>query len=305
MKTRREILQYVSTFCGVVLTSPFFCQSGFNCLGQENENKNETKTNTGMMRLGLVTYQWGHDWDLPTLLDSCQKAKLSGVELRVDHRHNVTPKLAGKEREAVKQQFAESGIELVGFGTNFNFHSPEPKTLRANIEGVKEYLLLSKDCGSSGVKVKPDTLPPGVEPNKTIAQIAASLSELGRFAAELNQEVRLEIHGGCSPIPIIKSIIDQVPEKNVGLCWNCNKFDLDNPGLKTNFDSVKERLGQTVHIRDLASKSYPTRELFNLLHSFRYAGWLLIEEGDASLSFDERIRRLSQSAKTFAEWNRH
>ena len=31
------------------------------------------------MKLGLVTYQWGKDWDLPTLISNCEKTGLLGV----------------------------------------------------------------------------------------------------------------------------------------------------------------------------------------------------------------------------------
>ena len=41
------------------------------------------------MRLGLVTYQWGKDWDLPTLIANCVKTGLLGVELRTQHAHCV------------------------------------------------------------------------------------------------------------------------------------------------------------------------------------------------------------------------
>ena len=34
------------------------------------------------MRFGLVTYQWGRDWDLPTLIENCEKTRVLGVELR-------------------------------------------------------------------------------------------------------------------------------------------------------------------------------------------------------------------------------
>ena len=292
MKTRRDFLKQaamISACFGSVRLSPA------SVYAAEEPKK---------MKLGLVTYQWGMDWDVPTLIANCEKARLSGVELRVDHAHAVTPKLSAEERKAVAKRFADSTVTLVSFGTTFEFHSPDPNTLRKNIEGAKEYVLLSKDCGATGIKVRPNALPAEVEKEKTIAQIAQSLSELGRFAAEHGQEIRLEIHGGCAPIPIIKSIIDQAPEKNVGLCWNCNKQDLDDPGLRVNFESVKKRLSGVIHIRDLESQSYPTRELFDLLRNENYGGYLLIEEGDTNLSAEERIRRLKRSTEIFAEWQK-
>ncbi len=292
MYTRRELLKHGLTSAALLSVAPF-------CFGRQTDAKPK-----GNMKLGLVTYNWGADWDLPTLLENCKKAGLSSIELRVEHKHNVSPKLSSEERKKVAAQFKESGIELVGFGTNFEFHSPDVEKVRKNIEGAKEYVLFSKDCGASGIKVKPNDLPKGVEKEKTIAQIAAAMNELSQFAGEHGQEIRLEVHGGCAPIPIMKGIMDQISEKSVGLCWNCNKQDLDAPGLKENFESVRTRLGKTVHIRDLASKSYPTKELFDMLREIGYDGHLLIEEGDTKLSTEERLARLTASAATFAEWSK-
>jgi len=292
MKTRRDFLKQaamLSACIGAVRLSPAMAFA----TGAQAK-----------MKLGLVTYQWGMDWDVPTLIANCTKAGLTGIELRVEHAHNVTPDLSAAERKTIAKRFADSAVTLVSLGTIFEYHSPDPNVLRKNIEGSKEYVLLSKDCGASGIKVRPNQLPKEVENEKTIAQIARSCSEVGRFAANHGQEIRLEVHGGCAPIPIMKAIIDQVPEKNVGLCWNSNPQDLADPGLKANFDSVKKRLSGVTHIRDLASVSYPTRELFNLLRAENYGGYLLIEEGETKLSVEERIRRMKQCAETFAEWQK-
>ena len=39
------------------------------------------------MKFGLVTYLWGRDWDLPTLIANCEQAGCLGVELRTTHAH--------------------------------------------------------------------------------------------------------------------------------------------------------------------------------------------------------------------------
>ncbi len=39
------------------------------------------------MQFGLVTYLWGKDMDLPTLLKNCEASGLLGVELRTEHKH--------------------------------------------------------------------------------------------------------------------------------------------------------------------------------------------------------------------------
>jgi sugar phosphate isomerase/epimerase len=229
------------------------------------------------MRFGFVTYQWGKDWDLATLIANCEKAKLLGVELRTEHAHGVESNLTAQQRQDVKKRFEDSPVTLVGLGTNFCFHHVDPAKLRQDIEGAKEYIKLCHDVGGSGVKVKPNDLPDGVPREKTIEQIGRSLNELARFGADYGQQIRLEIHGSCSPLPVIKQIMDVASHPNVGVCWNCNPEDLAGEGLKHNFNLVKGRFGDTVHVRELNIGDYPYQELINLLTEMGYGGWVLLE----------------------------
>jgi len=230
------------------------------------------------MQLGLVTYQWGADWDLPTLLKNCQATGFAGVELRTTHKHGVEPSLDEAARKEVANRFADSGIELVGLGTTCEYHSPDPAELRRNIEETKSFIRLCHDVGGSGVKVRPNGLPAGVPVDKTLAQIGHALDEVASYGEGYGVEIRLEIHGrGTSEIPNIRKIMDVSKHPGSKLCWNCNSADLDGPGLAANFRSVQDRIG-TVHIHDLIS-SYPWPELFALLKAANFNGWTLLEEG--------------------------
>ena len=228
-------------------------------------------------KFGLVTYLWGRDWDLPTLISNCEKTGILGVELRAEHAHGVESNLTKQQRDEVKNRFADNPVTLVGLGTNFAFHYTDPARLHSDIEGAKEYVKLSYDVGGSGIKVKPNDLPPGVTREKTIEQIGKSLNELGKYAADFNQQIRLEVHGGCSQLPVIKSIMDVADHPNVAVCWNCNDEDLKGLGLEYNFDLVKNRFGDTVHVRELNVGDYPYQELMNLLVKMNYQGWVLLE----------------------------
>ena len=230
------------------------------------------------MKLGLVTYLWGKDWDLPTLIANCEKAGFEGVELRVDHAHKVSAKLTAEERKAVKKQFAASNVAFLGMGCNWDFHHTDPAKVRANIEGAKADVLLSHDCGGTGVKVKPNALPKGVSVEKTCKQIGESLDEVGRYAAKYDLEIRVEVHGSkTSELPIMKQIFDHVTQKNVTVCWNCNSQDLIGDGLEANFNLVKDRLGTTTHVRELNIGDYPYQELMDLFVAMDYQGWILLE----------------------------
>jgi len=230
------------------------------------------------MKLGLVTYQWAKDWDLPTLIANCEKTGFLGVELRTGHAHGVETSLSASERLEVKKRFANSSVTCLGYGANFEYHSPDQAALRKNIDQTKEYIQLCKDIGATGIKVKPNDLPVSVPKEKTIAQIAASLNEVGKFASDLGQLVRVEVHGNLTQeIPNMRAIFEQVTEKNVKMCWNCNDQDLLPPGLEPNFNSVKKWFGDTVHVRELNVGEYPYQELMNLFTGINYDGWILLE----------------------------
>ena len=233
---------------------------------------------TTEMKLGLVTYLWAKDWDLPTLIANCEKTGYLGVELRCDHKHGVETTLSTIERDDVKKHFADSSVTCLGYGANFEYHSPDMAILRWNIDQTKEYIKLCKDIGATGIKVKPNNLPKEVSREKTITQIAASLNEVGQFAKDYGQLVRVEVHGELTQeIPNMKAIFEQVTEKNVKMCWNCNDQDLLPPGLEPNFNSVKNWLGDTVHVREFNVGEYPYQQIINLFTGIKYDGWILLE----------------------------
>ncbi len=250
------------------------------------------------LKFGLCTYQWGADWDLPTLIGNCEKAGVLGVELRVDHKHNVSPKLDASQRRDVKKRFADSPVTFVGFGTNQCFDNPDPVKVKQQIEGAKAFVRLSHDLGGSGVKVKPNDFHPNVPHEKTIEQIGKSLLELGRFAADFGQQIRMEVHGTCCQLPTTKQIIDIADHPNVAVCWNSNPQDLEGKGLEHNFNLVKSRLGATLHIHELNSKTfhYPFQDLIQLLVNANYTGWALLESYTTS---KDPLPMLTEQRKLF------
>jgi sugar phosphate isomerase/epimerase len=285
--TRREFLRGSVAFgAGILAAGPLgraFSRAG---------------TSPSKMKFGFVTYLWGQDWDLPTLTTNCQKTKVGGVELRTQHAHGVEASLDEAQRREVKTRFADSGIVLVGIGTNFDFHHPDSSQLAKNIAGAKDYIRLSHDCGGLGVKVKPNDLPKGVPYEKTIEQIGRSLNELAQFAAEYGQKLRLEVHGGCSLLPTINAILDVATHPNLGICWNCNSQDLEGEGLRYNFNLVRKRFGDTVHIRELNINDYPYPQLIDLLVATDYDGWVLLE---ARTKPEDHVKALGEQRELFEQ----
>jgi sugar phosphate isomerase/epimerase len=245
---------------------------------------------------GLVTYMWGAEWDLPTLLENCKKTNVLGVELRTTHAHKVEPELNDRQRAEVAARFGDSGVTCVGIGSDERLCNPDPARLRQAIEKSKEFVRLSHDIGGSGVKVKPNDFHPNVPPEKTIEQIGKALNELGEYAAGFGQQIRLEVHGKCSELPTIKKIMDVASNDNVFVCWNSNRTDLAGDGLEKNFHLVRPRFGATLHVREFTAPDYPWQDLFHLLVKTRWSGWMLCE---ASAKVPDKVAALAEQRKLF------
>jgi sugar phosphate isomerase/epimerase len=289
--SRREfIIRTTQATTGIFVLNQF--------IGCGNTKTELTKKAGSEMRLGLVTYLWGQDWDLETLIKNCEQSNVLGVELRTTHAHGVEPALSAQERKEVKLRFNDTPVNLVGLGSNENYDSPDPEILKASIEATKEFVKLSHDIGASGVKVKPNSFHDNVPQEQTIEQIGKSLNILGKFSADYNQQIRLEVHGKCSKLPTIKAIMDIADHPNVAVCWNSNDEDLAGRGLEYNFHLVKDRFGDTAHIRELNIGDYPYQQLINLFVEMDYKGWILLE---ARTKPDDRIIAMKEQLAIFKQ----
>ncbi|MFP4091984.1 MAG: TIM barrel protein [Cyclobacteriaceae bacterium] len=251
------------------------------------------------MKLGLVTYLWGKDWNLPTLISNCEQTGLGAVELRIEHAHGVGLELTKQQRAEVKNRFEDSPVMALGMGTNEQYDYPEQERLKKAIADTKAYLHLSQDIGGTGIKVKPNQFHEGVPHEKTLEQIGRSLNEVGKYGADLGQQIRLEVHGnGTQELPNIKKIMEVADHPNVTVCWNCNQEDLIGQGLVHNFNLVKDRFGDTVHVREMNMGDYPYQELMNLLVKMNYGGWILLE---CRTNPEDRLQAIREQDKVWKQ----
>lgn len=229
------------------------------------------------MKLGIVTYNIAADWDLDTAISTCTELGYQGVELRTTHRHGVEVHLSESERADVLKKFEDSPVTLVGLGSAFDYHAPDPEELQKNIADTKQYVLLARDVGTNAIKVRPNAFPEDVSKEKTIEQIGVSLREIGAFAADHGIRIRLEVHGHgtCHP-PYIRQMLDVADHPNVYACWNCNVTDKDESGsIDTHFEMLKDKI-DLVHMHEFYD-DYPYPRFFDLLTESGYSGFCLAE----------------------------
>ena len=233
-------------------------------------------------RFGFTTYQWGKDWDVPTLIANCSKAGVFGVELRTSqsYAHGVELELDARQRREVKKRFEDSPVCLVGIASGERYDSPEEAELDSAIENTKAYIQLSKDIGGSGVRVFPNSFHDGVPREKTIEQIGSALNVVGAFAADYGQEIRLEAHGSAGDLPTIRAIMDHVVQPSVRVKLNSAKRDTTGKGFESQFNLVKDLLGETLHLHNLKDTEFPYQLQMDLLVKMGWSGWQLLEVSD-------------------------
>ncbi len=231
------------------------------------------------MKLGMVTYNMGKDMTVVRLIRLCTASGLAGVELRTTHAHGVEVSLSAPERAEVRRKFEDSGIAIAGLGSAFEFHSNDPDELEKNIQGSIEYAQLAADVGAPGIKVRPNGVPAGEDPEITLERIGKAWGQVAAAAADMGVQVRMEVHGKeeTRSLVNIRKMLDYADHPNALVCWNSNASDMDEQGdIRANFDLVKHAIG-LVHITEIGVYQYPWQQLFNLLKEMNYTGFCLAE----------------------------
>jgi sugar phosphate isomerase/epimerase len=263
--SRRKFLQGSSVAGTAALLSGFRLNDA--------EDNQSIILNKNPLKVGLMTYLLGKDWDIDTIIKNCTASGFLSVELRTTHAHGVEVALTPAQRAEVKKRFKDSPLETISLASAFQYHFPDRAELKRNIVGTKEYVLLAKDVGATGIRVFPNAFPEGVSKEKTMEQIGRSLAEVSEFGRNHGVEIRVCVHGqGTNSVSVIKKIIDYAHSPYVYVNWNCDPSDPEGAGLESNFNSVKDRI-RGVHMHDLHDPEYPYRHLFKLLSESGFKGY--------------------------------
>ena len=240
------------------------------------------------MHIGLVTYMVGAKMDLETLIATCEKSGMEGVELRSTHAHGVEPAISAERRREVRARFEKSPVRCYALGSACEYHSPDPQVVRKNIDLTKQFIDLAADLGCWGVKVRPNGLPKEVDEDKTLRQIGAAVRACAEYAARKKVNVFVECHGGGTSRPDrMARIMQYCGHPSACLCWNCNGLDVENGSIKRYFKMCEPWI-RHVHIHTLTEGGYPWQELFDLLKAADFHHFTMIEtqyKGDDPVAF--------------------
>ena len=158
---------------------------GISCLPQFANAWDKPSSVNNHMQFGLVTYLWGKDVDAH--LTGCLR-EIGNQRSRTANATCTWSRTGSIESAAcrVKKRFADSPVELVGYGSNAQYHENDPARLKANIALTKDYLRLMHDCGGTG-QSQTERIRERCAPRENSRTITA-LNEVAKYGQALGQQ---------------------------------------------------------------------------------------------------------------------
>ena len=167
------------------------------------------------------------DWSFAKILEEAQRIGYEGVEIRgIDGvmRAEEISLFYPENLEQTGEYIRSHGVELVGFGTSANFHTPE-KT----VEGLDEGKKAVNVCAAAKipfVRVFGDQLPDKEKGGETIELAAQGIAQLCAYAEGKGVDVLLEIHGDFNTIEAVSGVIARCKEYSCfGILWDIEHSD--------------------------------------------------------------------------------
>ena len=158
----------------------------------------------------------------------------------------------------------------------------------ANLEELKQYMLLAKKLGTPYIRVLGDLEP---QPSGELddAYIVNVLKKLSSFAVESNVTLLVETNGIYADTMRLRRLLDAVGNKHVAALWDVHHpFRYMNESPEKTIDNLGDYI-KYVHVKDsivengvvkyklLGQGDIPLDEVFSALSSIKYDGYVSLE----------------------------
>lgn len=198
----------------------------------------------GFSTLGCPSWSW------LKVLDFAQQNGFAAVELRglqATMDLPSRPEFADRQIEQSKKEVATRGLRISCLSSSSNMHDTGPEHEK-QLGDARRFIDLASRLGAPYVRVFGNKV---VGPREAaVEHIAASLRELGDYAAPKNVTVLLESHGDLTNSAILRKILEKVASPQVALLWDAHNTFVD--GKEDPAVSVRE-LGKYIrhtHLKD-------------------------------------------------------
>jgi sugar phosphate isomerase/epimerase len=237
----------------------------------------------GFSTLGCPSWNW------LKILDFAEQNGFAAVELRgLEGTMDVPsrPEFAEAQIEPSKKDVASRGLRISCVSSSANMHDTGPEHEK-QLADARRFIDLASRLGAPYVRVFGNKL---VGPREAAAEhIAASLNELGGYAAPRNVTVLLESHGDFTNSAILREILEKAASPHVGLLWDAHNTFVEGKEEPAITVSQLGKYIRHTHLKDSRAENgqdhyvltgrgnVPVKRQVELLVAAGYAGYYSFE----------------------------
>ncbi|MEA3402445.1 MAG: sugar phosphate isomerase/epimerase family protein [Armatimonadota bacterium] len=252
------------------------------------------------MKLSLLTYNLGRDFELDELIRICEAYDYEGIEFRSGvGPHGVELEASEAERAEIREKMAASRLEIAGIGTSCRFESLDDGERQEQIDEAKAFIDLAADIGCPRIRVFGNSFPEGADRDVVVGNVGEALREIAEHAEPTGVDVNLELHGDFSYWKYTLEAVEIADHVRVGVVYNCNTSELAYGSIGQFLNPIAPYL-RHVHMHELENV-YPYRLLFRWLKDVGYTGFCSVESDTPSPDAERIIHIYSLLYRAWVE----
>lgn len=233
------------------------------------------------------------EWPVDRIIAEALKNDIPAIELRGRVGEHIGPETPDTERDAIRRQLRDAGVELLGITAYSRFGSLDA-AFRADQEAdLLRCVALANEMGATYVRTflyEPgDPEVQGDALTELRGLMAESINRVAQQLPEGGPQVLIETHGRISQAAALKPVLDQIPSKRVGVLWDFAHGFRQGESLDEAWDLIGDRIGY-IHVKDeqqgpdgtithchIGDGDMPLEALIALLDAREFAGTLCLE----------------------------
>ncbi len=236
------------------------------------------------------------DWDLARITKTARRLGYQGIELRaLKGRLDLVnlPEFAPEQIEGTRAYVEKSGLSICCVDTSCSFHSTDRAERLAQVDLAVAYAELATQLGAPLIRIFPDKIQPGAEPEETRGWIAECLRQTAE-RLPVGVQVALETHGDFASAEASVEIAVLANHPNVKVIWDVANSIAAGDTIDHAGRMLQPYLAH-IHLRD-------ARPIAGSEH------WLPVLAGRGCVSFAETlavIKELNYDGFLSFEWEKY
>ncbi|NQU09729.1 sugar phosphate isomerase/epimerase [bacterium] len=157
---------------------------------------------------------------LAEMLAAAKQYGYDGIEPRLaaQHQHGIELDTTPTERQAVRQQAADAGIELCCLATSCRY--ADPQTSAQTVQDTRRLIDLAAEVGSPRLRVFGGAFPDDVSRQEAISRVSDCLRPVAEHARACGVTICLETHDAWTNPEHVAAVMLRVNHPGVGVNWD-------------------------------------------------------------------------------------